>query len=127
MKVLTAQQTRQLLANGTATKQALEQGLEPPDHKPVVKLFTAAGACTWLLTELDPDEPDIAFGLCDLGMQCPEIGSVSMAELTEARDRLGLPIERDMWFEAKAGLSSYARAATRAGRIVEHLEQEGAL
>jgi hypothetical protein len=30
----------------------------------VVKLFTPDAACTWLLTELDPDDPDIAFGLC---------------------------------------------------------------
>ncbi|WP_425374772.1 DUF2958 domain-containing protein [Mesorhizobium tamadayense] len=29
---------------------------------PVVKLFTSG--TTWLLTELDPDDPTIAFGLC---------------------------------------------------------------
>lgn len=28
------------------------------DPKPVVKLFTPDGACTWLLTELDPEDPD---------------------------------------------------------------------
>jgi len=37
------------------------------------------GAATWLLTELDSEDPDIAFGLCDLGMQCPELGSVRIS------------------------------------------------
>ena len=43
------------------------------DFKPVVKLFTPDAACTWLLSEADPEDPDIAFGLCDLGMDCPEL------------------------------------------------------
>ena len=71
------------------------------DFKPVVKLFNPCGAATWLLTELDPDEPDIAFGLCDLGMQCAELGSVSISELESYRGRLGLGIERDRHWTPK--------------------------
>ena len=51
------------------------------DFRPVVKLFTPDGAATWLLTEIDPAYQDIVFGLCDLGMGCPELGSVSLAVL----------------------------------------------
>jgi Protein of unknown function (DUF2958) len=69
---------------------------EPPDHRPVVKLFTPDVACTWLLTEIDPDAPDIAFGLCDLGMGFQEIGSVSLSEIDGLRGRLGLPVDRDL-------------------------------
>ena len=29
---------------------------------------TEGAGCTWLLTEIDPEDTDIAFGLCDLGM-----------------------------------------------------------
>ena len=45
-----------------------------PDFLPVVKLFTPDAGCTWPLPELDPEDPDIAFGLCDLGIGCPELG-----------------------------------------------------
>jgi hypothetical protein len=37
------------------------------DHPPIVKLFTPDGGATWLLSEVDPDDPDRLFGLCDLG------------------------------------------------------------
>jgi hypothetical protein len=118
MKRLTADQTRQLLANGRATNSALAEMREPPDHRPVVKLFTPDAACTWLLTEIDPDAPDIAFGLCDLGMGFPEIGSVSLSEIDGLRGSLGLPVERDLGFEGRYPLSVYARAARRADGIV---------
>jgi hypothetical protein len=52
-----------------------------PDFLPVVKLFMPECGFVWLLTELDPEQPDIAFGLCDLGMGCPELGSVSLSEI----------------------------------------------
>jgi hypothetical protein len=87
------------------------------DPKPVVKLFTPDGACTWLLTELDPGDPDIAFGLCDLGMGFPELGSVRLSELMAVRGALGLPIERDIHFKATRTLSQYADAASKAGVI----------
>ncbi|MCJ2097464.1 DUF2958 domain-containing protein [Methylobacterium sp. E-046] len=118
MILFTKPQLAKLLANGTATAAALAAGREPPDHKPVVKLFTPDAAATWLLTEIDPDEPDIAFGLCDLGMECAELGSVSLAELRALRGRLGLPVERDRHFEATHPLSVYARAGMEHGAIV---------
>ena len=63
--VLTAAaQKAELLVNGA--RSALGEDIDPP---PVVKLFTPDGAATWLLTELDPEDPDRAFGLCDLGLR----------------------------------------------------------
>ena len=47
--------------------------------KPGPSRLNYLGAATWLLTELDSEDPDIAFGLCDLGMQCPELGSVRIS------------------------------------------------
>ncbi|MGH9632051.1 MAG: DUF2958 domain-containing protein, partial [Bryobacteraceae bacterium] len=87
------------------------------DFLPVVKLFTPDAGCTWLLTEIDPEDPDIAFGLCDLGMRFPELGSVSLSELAALRGQLGLPVERDLWFEADKPLSAYAEEASRLGHI----------
>ena len=87
------------------------------DPKPVVKLFTPDAACTWLLSELDPEDPDIAFGLCDLGMGFPELGSVRISELESVRGPLGLPVERDFSFAPNRTLSQYADAAIKAGAI----------
>ena len=118
MKLLTQSNREQLLRNGRVRLEHLEQGGESePDFLPVVKLFTPDAGCTWLLSELDPAEPDIAFGLCDLGMGCPELGSVSLSELESVRGRLGLPIERDRYFKAQQTLTAYARDAREHGRI----------
>lgn len=93
-------------------------GLGDHDPHPVVKLFTPDAGATWLLTEFDPDAPDIAFGLCDLGLGCPELGSVSLAEIASVRDALGLPVERDLWFVADRPLSAYVREARASGATV---------
>jgi hypothetical protein len=120
MKLLTNELRDKLLANGR--EQAKVKGTRSErDFWPVVKLFYPAGAATWLLTELDPDDPDIAFGLCDLGHGFPELGSVCISELQSFRGRAGLGIERDLHFEARAPLSRYADAAREAGRIVEEV------
>jgi len=55
------------------------------DPLPVIKLFDPLGSGTWLLTDLDPDDPDIASGLCDLGMGFPEQGSIRITELGPCR------------------------------------------
>jgi len=76
-----------------------------------VKLFTPDAQCTWLLSEIGPQDPDRAFGLCDLGHGCPEVGYVSLKELAAVRGKLGLPIERDRSFRPKGLLSAYADTA----------------
>jgi hypothetical protein len=116
MKLLTETQRATLLANGRR-QQPLRGTEQEIDFLPVVKLFNPCGAATWLLTELDPDDPDIAFGLCDLGMGCPELGSVSLSELQSVRGPLGLGIERDRYFIACKTLLAYADEAHRLGRI----------
>ena len=113
MNLITETQRAQLLANG---RQSLDNDdFDPP---PVVKLFTPDAGATWLLTEIDPDDHDHAFGLCDLGQDFPELGYVSLAELQSVRGRLGLPVERDMHFTASKPISAYAREARLAERIV---------
>jgi hypothetical protein len=93
MKLLTEAQRRELLANGQRSAAG-----NPIDPLPVVKLFTPDAGATWLLTELDPEDPERAFGLCDLGLGDPEIGSVSLTELASVRGRLGLPFPSSATF-----------------------------
>ena len=113
MKLITAEQRALMLENGR--KSAAGQTIDP---YPVVKLFTPDANCTWLLTELDPTDEDLAFGLCDLGLGFPELGMVSLAEIASVRGRLKLPVERELWFKADKTLSAYAEAAHCAERIV---------
>ena len=110
MELLTPDLREKLLANG-----------KTPDSDPVppLKLFNAAGAGTWLVTELDPDDPSVGFGLADLGFGCPELGRFSVDELQAFEGPFGLGIERDLWFEGRWPISIYAEAARSAGRIVE--------
>lgn len=110
---ITDEQRIVLLANG-------RESLENPDFDPapVVKLFTPDAGATWLLTEMDPDEHDHVFGLADLGLGMPELGWTSLSELASVRGRLGLPVERDLYFHAEKRLSTYARDARLAGRVV---------
>ncbi len=116
-QLFTAEIRERLLANGRLRLECQMRGESEPDLLPVVKLFTPDAGCTWLLTELDPEDPDIAFGLCDLGMGFPELGAVSIAELESVRGRLGLPVERDLHFTAKKTLSAYADDAREHGGI----------
>ena len=98
------------------------------DHPPIVKLFSIAGNATWLLSELNPFEPDIAYGLCDLGMGSPELGYVSLEELEGLQHPL-LPISlviRDEHFNAEYLMSVYMEAARKHQSITEnpaHLQQ----
>jgi hypothetical protein len=120
MKLLTKTITDALLRNGRIRQALAIEGKAEADFIPVVKFFTPDAGCTWIITELDPDEPDIAFGLCDLGMGCPELGSVRISELESVRGRLGLPVERDLHFTPSHTLSVYARAAWNAAAITEN-------
>ena len=117
MKLLTQSIRQALLRNGRLRKQFQEEGNAEPDFLPVVKLFTPDASCAWLLTELDPDDPDIAFGLCDLGLGCPELGSVRTSEIESVRGKLKLPVERDLYFCPVKTISAYADEARAAGCI----------
>lgn len=88
------------------------------DHFPALKLFTPDAGATWLISEVDPDDPDRLFGLCDLGLGYPELGYVSLAEIMALKGPLGLPVERDLYFVADKPLSAYAEEAHIKGHIV---------
>lgn len=111
MKLFTIYQSEQLLKNGSTGY--------GEDHVPVVKLFLPGTNCTWLLTETNPEYTNHAFGLCDLGLGFPELGSVDLDELLSVRVKGVYAVERDLYFKAKYPISIYARAARQHDAIVE--------
>jgi hypothetical protein len=112
--LITDEQRAQLLANGRARAEG--QDIDP---LPVVKLFTPDAHATWLLTDLDPEDGDTAFGLCDVGIGMPELGSVRISDLASIVGPLKLPVERDLYFVARRTLSNYARLASINGSIID--------
>lgn len=114
MELFTKEQQEQLIRNGSPQHSG-------KDHNPVVKLFTPDAQGTWLITEMIDDET--LFGLCDLGMGFPELGYINIEELKSVRGLLSLPIERDLFFDAKYPISVYAEAA-RWNQCVVYNERE---
>ena len=112
MTLITDEQRLQLLANGEATARG-----EKGDPYPVVKLFTLDAHATWLLTELDPDDGDTAYGLCDVGLGSPELDYVKLSDLEAICGPLRLPVKRDLHFTPKRRLSEYAARARVDGSI----------
>lgn len=107
MILLTPELSEQLLANGR----------DPDgDHVPVVKFFNPLGEGVWLATQLDEDG-DTLWGIADLGLDCVEYGTFSLAELSSLDVGLGLGIERDILFETRLPLSIWLRTADDAGSI----------
>ena len=102
MQLITKAIERQLIANWRNRSKATE-------HKPPLKLFTPWGANTWLISEMNGDNNDLLFGLCDLGMGEPELGYVSHQELRN--------IERDMLFQPEKSLLDYAQEAAEQGAV----------
>lgn len=112
--LITQEQRALLLAHGAEFNR--HEDFDPP---PVVELFTPDAGATWLLASLDPENPEVAFGLCDLGVGCPEMGSVLLTEIEEVRGALGLRVERDLYFVGRKPLSAYAAEALSAGSVVD--------
>jgi hypothetical protein len=112
MALLTQDDINKLLHNGLSENR-------DQDHAPVVKLFHPGSNCFWLLSEIDPQQPDAAFGLCDLGMGRPELGYVSISELEAVEFCIGWKIERDNQFVPEFPMSVYALAARWKGWITD--------
>lgn len=116
MKLITAEIDKKLRANG----EARARGEDTRSTMPPLKLFYPAGAATWLISERDPDDPDLLFGLADLGQGLPELGDVRLSELEGFTGRFGLKIERDKWFEPTKTLVEYADEARAKGYLDAH-------
>ncbi|WGF90231.1 DUF2958 domain-containing protein [Marinivivus vitaminiproducens] len=82
---------------------------------PVVKLYAPEAKAAWLLSEADPDDPDVFFGLRDDGLGCPYLGYVSVRVLRSTYDR----VLYDPSFKAVHTLRRYECLARKHGHIVD--------
>ncbi|MFQ5382211.1 MAG: DUF2958 domain-containing protein [Dehalococcoidia bacterium] len=75
-----------------------EDAADQPAPMARVKLFDPTGSWTWYIAGYDPEDR-IAWGLVDGFEQ--EFGSFHMAELVAVRGALGLPLERDLYWQPR--------------------------
>lgn len=112
--LITETEREQLLANGRDRAVGLVV-----DPLPVVRLFTPDAHATWLLAALDPVDGDTAYGLCDVGIGMPALGTVKLSELASIVGPLKRPVMRDLYFRATRTLSEYTRLAQLNGSIMD--------
>lgn len=89
------------------------------DPMPVVRLFTPDAHATWLLVSLDPADGDTAYGLIDLGIGLPALGTVKLSDLAGIVGPNKQPVMRDRYFQAVRPLSEYVRLAQENGSITD--------
>ncbi|WP_133648527.1 DUF2958 domain-containing protein [Paraburkholderia flava] len=110
--LITAAERSELLANGAA--RAAGHAIDP---LPVVGLFTPDAHLTWLLAALDPADNDTAWGLIDLGIGMPTLGTIKLSDLASIIGPQKRPVLRDLYFRATRSLSEYVSLAQRDGTI----------
>ena len=109
MNLIPSELRVRLLENGARTASDATH-----DPAPVVRLHAPDARASWLLTELDSDDPDLAYGLCDLGLGAPKLDHVRLSRLAELA---GNAVVCDTAFVARQSLSGYLRDARAAGAI----------
>ncbi len=114
LPLVTADERARLLAHGAAL--AAGQRLDP---LPVVRLFTPDAHATWLLVSLDPADGDTAYGLIDLGIGMPALGTVKLSDLASIVGPHQQPVMRDRYFQPVRRLSEYLRLAEENGSITD--------
>lgn len=108
--LITDEERRRLLTNGQA---------RADDPQPVLRLFTPDAHATWLLVSLDPADGDTAYGLIDLGIGLPALGTVKLSDLAGIVGPNKQPVMRDRYFQAVRPLSEYVRLAQENGSITD--------
>lgn len=110
--LITEQERARLLAQG----QARSTGSDT-DLLPVVRLFTPDAHAAWLLAALDPADGDTAYGLIDLGIGMPALGTVRLSDLASIVGPCKQPVMRDLYFQPVRRLSGYVRLAQENGSM----------
>jgi hypothetical protein len=78
-----------------------------------LKIFDACGRMTYYVTEFDGEDTLFGYMVSPLGADCDELGSSSLAELKSVRNRLGLPLERDLWWNNEVTLEQVMKGERR--------------
>ena len=87
------------------------------DHVAIVKFFYPDFDWTWYAIEFDGDDLFYGYVIGDI----PEYGSFRLSELMENRGKMGLEIERDLYFEPTPVSEILAKSPPRRLRPVAEI------
>ncbi|WP_276366208.1 DUF2958 domain-containing protein [Chryseolinea sp. H1M3-3] len=105
---------RTLISNGCLQLDQVDE-LYPP-----LKLFAPDDTGIWLIVKVMKHNPNIGYGLIDIGQGNPHQGYIDLQLLGGVRGKMGLPIERDVDFVAKYPQWVYVTASTFDGKYTEN-------
>ena len=111
MSLLTPAQTVQLIKNGHKPD---------VDHVPpayLMVLHEGVPVMQFMLTHVDPDYPDQAYGLIDFGHGKPRMSMVFLPQLESINEHDELHIEQDPYFKPTRPISVYHIASQIKGYI----------
>lgn len=111
LETFTNEQKKVLFKNGKGANSG-------KNHIPVVELKVGKLGYRFLITELDPQEPQYAFGLCDYNTDL-QIGLVNLLDLERKATEKGAKLEIRSAFTGKYNLAVYCKAAFDFGTIIE--------
>ena len=92
MQMFTKEQERRL----TRQWDGYERG---KSIEPLVKLFTPDASATWWIAAIKPGDPELMYGMADLGLGVAEWGLIPRSDLESLTGALGLPVERDRYWK----------------------------
>ena len=87
-----------------------QDGKDPSEVKVTVKIFDPCSQWTWYVAEMDADTGR-CFGLVQ-GTDL-ELGYFDLNELRAVRNKWGLPLERDKWWDENTALAEVQSGETR--------------
>lgn len=76
------------------------------DPTPALKLFLPWAPVTWLVTEMNPHDPDSLFGLAIFSGEA-ELGGFNLAELLALEGPADLRVEIDRYWRPRKTLNQY--------------------
>jgi hypothetical protein len=120
--LLSDAQRELLFANGRATLRHGWFGEPQVDRMPVAMLRCSCGA-VYLLSELDPTEPAIMYGLYEDSEGTPTLDTVDLEALSDSMDDSDHRFENVLNFVATDCIRSYWRKAVQLGSVSALFDQ----
>jgi len=119
--LLTAEQRKQLLVNGAARNDDPER-----DFVPLVLITVPGTHIRWLIAAIDPEEPDVAWGVGDLGLGAVEVGTVYLTQLFKP-PAAHLKVVNTPNFVGQYTTSEYARRGKLMGGLEDVVDTPASL
>lgn len=100
-------------------------GKQEDDHRPVSKLFLPDEPVSWLLNKINPNNPNIVFGMTDFGDgEPPLLGWINLEQLSDFEGRYGFEVTKDKGFTADQPLSFYFKQAQQKAEMLRKQKEQ---